>query len=291
MKKLIISAIAAVSLLFGFASCSGDLHDEEVPKCEPLDGASWYYTDITIWGDIAEASEGVILTNKAKSWQSANTTFSDAVKAAEGGVLYYYGDSSKTTNSESMLKSSLSDNPAYSPEPGKLRIYVYTDLKDPTLHCWGGSFKETSWPGTPLSKVGEVAAVSYSMTIKNVIVKNIPTSLDGQKVYYRGGLIDSDWKCVEANSGTISEGNVTIPIDKKCTIPSNTGYAKTSDFKIADATWGTAFGLGFDGGNDAANASVLLVDGATVNIVGWYVESNTNRTDKHSCVWYLELAE
>ena len=27
MKKLIISAIAAVSLLFGFASCSGDLHD------------------------------------------------------------------------------------------------------------------------------------------------------------------------------------------------------------------------------------------------------------------------
>ena len=29
MKKLIISAIAAVSLLFGFASCSGDLHDVE----------------------------------------------------------------------------------------------------------------------------------------------------------------------------------------------------------------------------------------------------------------------
>lgn len=30
MKKLIISAIAAVSLLFGFASCSGDLHDTPV---------------------------------------------------------------------------------------------------------------------------------------------------------------------------------------------------------------------------------------------------------------------
>lgn len=30
MKKLIISAVAAVSLLFGFASCSGDLHDTPV---------------------------------------------------------------------------------------------------------------------------------------------------------------------------------------------------------------------------------------------------------------------
>lgn len=29
MKKLIISAIAAAALLFGFASCSGDLHDDE----------------------------------------------------------------------------------------------------------------------------------------------------------------------------------------------------------------------------------------------------------------------
>ena len=35
MKKLIISAIAAVSLLFGFASCSGDLHDADGLK---LDG-------------------------------------------------------------------------------------------------------------------------------------------------------------------------------------------------------------------------------------------------------------
>ena len=32
MKKLIISAIAAVSLLFGFASCSGDLHDDVAPE-------------------------------------------------------------------------------------------------------------------------------------------------------------------------------------------------------------------------------------------------------------------
>ena len=37
MKKLIISAIAAASLLFGFASCSGDLHDAEYTPIK-LDG-------------------------------------------------------------------------------------------------------------------------------------------------------------------------------------------------------------------------------------------------------------
>ena len=40
MKKLIISAIAAVSLLFGFASCSGDLHDDEK---RPIDLSGGYY--------------------------------------------------------------------------------------------------------------------------------------------------------------------------------------------------------------------------------------------------------
>ena len=29
MKKLITGALAALALLFGFASCSGDLHDDE----------------------------------------------------------------------------------------------------------------------------------------------------------------------------------------------------------------------------------------------------------------------
>ena len=32
MKKLITGAVAALALLFGFASCSGDLHDSVVSK-------------------------------------------------------------------------------------------------------------------------------------------------------------------------------------------------------------------------------------------------------------------
>ena len=48
MKKLIISAIAAAALLFGFASCSGDLHDDEALQLPfiigDMDGAG---TDMT----------------------------------------------------------------------------------------------------------------------------------------------------------------------------------------------------------------------------------------------------
>ena len=50
MRKLLTSIIAATALLFGFVSCSGDLHDLEEPKHEPVTiaDASWYYYDITV---------------------------------------------------------------------------------------------------------------------------------------------------------------------------------------------------------------------------------------------------
>lgn len=57
MKKLITGAVASLALLFGFASCSGDLHDNDV---QPLyivgsgfEGATW---DLEGSGDIAKAT-------------------------------------------------------------------------------------------------------------------------------------------------------------------------------------------------------------------------------------------
>lgn len=45
MKKLIISALAALALLFGVTSCSGDLHDNEAPSelyiIGTISGNSW----------------------------------------------------------------------------------------------------------------------------------------------------------------------------------------------------------------------------------------------------------
>ncbi len=43
MKKLITGAVAALALLFGFASCSGDLHDDEK---NPIDLSGGYYLGV-----------------------------------------------------------------------------------------------------------------------------------------------------------------------------------------------------------------------------------------------------
>ncbi len=71
MKKLIISAIAAVSLLFGFASCSNDLHDvEDSPYVNNSNASN--ANAIYILGGISKSTmkdnEGAIITG---------TTFAD----------------------------------------------------------------------------------------------------------------------------------------------------------------------------------------------------------------------
>lgn len=290
MKKL-LSFLAAGALAFGLIGCSGDLHDVPMPKHEPvvIDGASWYYADITVWGDSDGTKEGLIVNNKGNGLQTGNSKL-PIFKASDGGVFYYTYDG--TGADKGYLNDSYqNDNPAFTPEAGKIRVYVYTPVQNPCLHSWGGPFKATSWPGTPMTKVGGVEAVEMKMTIKKVIVKNLPDSLSGQKLYYRGGLVDSSWGCKEEFSGTVANGEITINIGKDDTKQTATGFAMSSEFKIADASWGTSIGKGFTSDNDAANVSVLISNGATVNIIGVYQEANQARKDKHSCVWTVEPSE
>lgn len=70
MKKLIISAIAAVSLLFGFASCSGDLHDVSLID---LTGYGLRGT-LTGW----DAADDVPLVNNGDGTYSYTFTSTDA---------------------------------------------------------------------------------------------------------------------------------------------------------------------------------------------------------------------
>lgn len=298
MKKLITSAVAALALLFGFASCSGDLHDAEMPKHEPvtIDGAAWYVYDLTVYGDNAgDAKTGKFILN-GSSGQSVDTDMLEFTAKA-GGVFYFTADVSKkdADGKYTLLTSYQSDKPVHKAVPGTVRFYIYTNETACKFYCFGNdnAFKsmEGSWPGSPMSKLGEAAAIEYKMTLKKVIVKNLPAELDGKTVGYRGGLVDSGWGFKSENSGVIKNGTVEVPVDKEYVVSSNTGYASTSEFKIADDAWGTSIGKGFDSGNDAANVSLLMVDGATVNIVGYYVETNAKRPDKYSCVWYLEKAE
>lgn len=113
MKKLITSAVAALALLFGFVSCSGDLHDAEMPKHEPvtIDGAAWYYYDLTVSGD-NDGKSGKFILN-GSSGQSVDTFM--PVFDANGGAIYFTADVAKkdADGKYEVLTSYQTDNPDY----------------------------------------------------------------------------------------------------------------------------------------------------------------------------------
>lgn len=80
MKKLIISAITAAALLFGFASCSGDLHDDEK---NPIDLSGGYYLVGSMTGSWTNNATTVVAFQKAETAGSYNVPFSaDAAEVA-----------------------------------------------------------------------------------------------------------------------------------------------------------------------------------------------------------------
>ena len=72
MKKLIISAIAATALLFGFASCSGDLHDDEK---RPIDLSGGYYLVGSMTNSWTNTAADVIAFEKTETAGSYKVPF------------------------------------------------------------------------------------------------------------------------------------------------------------------------------------------------------------------------
>ena len=77
MKKLIISAITAAALLFGFAGCSGDLHDDEK---RPIDLSGGYYLVGSMNGWKNASAADVIAFEKTETAGSYNVPFSADAK-------------------------------------------------------------------------------------------------------------------------------------------------------------------------------------------------------------------
>ena len=92
MKKL-LSVFAAAAMLFGFASCSGDLHDKEVvlPVPVTIEDASWYYYDITVYGDNTSTGNFILNGSAGQSLDTAMPSF----EAKKGGVFYFTADKTK----------------------------------------------------------------------------------------------------------------------------------------------------------------------------------------------------
>lgn len=250
MKKLITSAVAALALLFGFASCSGDLHDAEMPKHEPvkIDGAAWYYYDITVFGDVTEGTAKIIVNGKGSGKQSSDTPIG-AWTAATGGVQYFTCNTSdKNPSNADQYVVNLSyqkDQPAYEVVPGTVRIYVYTNETSPNLYFFDADKACTApkWPGYAMTKVGEVVKPTYNaeMTVTTVNVTGLPSDLNGKTLYMTGDF--NGWATPGAAGTievTVKEGKIELK-NQSLKFKSEgveIGKVAKSPFKFAAKDWG-----------------------------------------------------
>lgn len=169
MKKIIISAITAAALLFGFAGCSGDLHDDEKNGGSAGTG-SWYYISA---GNPASAPT-VIFNNNVGNKQTANIA-----QTKTTGNIFFKIDTTKEVEEEDFgsLKKrwfceEIDENAAKElgwedKNLSGLAIYCYAEF-DPISEglsvythdpeCFG------AWTGKPMSNDGAVLK-DYSVNL------------------------------------------------------------------------------------------------------------------------------
>ena len=278
MKKLLISIIAATALLFGFASCSGDLHDLEVPKHEPVTiaDASWYYYDITVYGDNDGATGKLIVNGDTK--QSTDTAM-PAFTAKDGGVFYFTADKSKTDadGKYSLLTSYQTDNPAYTAVRGTVRFYVYTNETSCNFYYWDNANAfagSAGWPGSAMTKDGEVAKVETTkkMSIASIRIEGLPDSFNGKELSFVGTYNSfanpSNYKATV--SGNVFEYTFASGLEISGKGPAD--EVTYSQIKIATSDWKLAI-CSLAGENE----NIAIIDGAkNVVITGVVKDTSIN---------------
>ncbi len=275
MKKLITSAVAALALLFGFTSCSGDLHDAEMPKHEPvkIDGAAWYYYDITVYGDNDGESGKFILNGSAG--QSVDTKM-PKFAAKDGGAVYFTADVAKKNadNNYELLTSYQTDNPAYKATPGTIRFYIYTNETKCNFYSFDGGNAFTGsagWPGNAMTKDGEVAKKTYDAKakLKSITVTGLPDDLNGKEIYLTGnpfnwakpGEGDSKKITISDNKISLTDLNIELSVSGV-----EVGKLGVQEMKFAAAGWTKPEVTAAEG----KNFKIIVENGADVNLVGVY---------------------
>ncbi len=190
MKKLITSAVAALALLFGFASCSGDLHDAVSPNAMK---GNWFYYELDT-SAVTTDTISIIFNNG-----SAQTE--DVVGVAKTGTVEYIwavpADGSKVT----AIKNTRTDCPDKNigNSTDKLGIYVFTNSSKVNLWAWAGDTNLTggTWPGVSITTDAEIKIekVKVSLTFKVTGAKS------GDRLYINGApwSWSGDWPFDEWN--------------------------------------------------------------------------------------------
>lgn len=225
MKKLITSAVAALALLFGFASCSGDLHDAVSPNAMK---GNWFYYELDT-SAVTTDTISIIFNNG-----SAQTE--DVVGVAKTGTVEYIwavpADGSKVT----AIKNTRTDCPDKNigNSTDKLGIYVFTNSSKVNLWAWAGdaNFTGGTWPGVSMTTDAEIKIekVKVSLTFK------VTGAKAGDRLYINGDPWSwgGDWPFDEWNKNNTDTTDACLKLTDRFTTADASGAAtfKPLDLEI-----------------------------------------------------------
>lgn len=273
MKKL-LSVFAAVAMLFGFVSCSGDLHDDV--KIDPNAMKGYWSYRVLSAADVAPSGEVAVIANCDAGQTGAFGSPDFKVPATAGKVNYLVWDGKGGTD---FTVSGRTDAPTIDLGDGEFAICVFTPYVTVNLYCYGGDGTDDTWPGVEATATVVAQPVSYYVSA----VKLVGYEMQGSAIYAL-----EDW--VPGNvfgegspnktSVAESDGSYLITFDTPAKIdttdldlPNATIKVQIIDFIDDTNFW--ANGNKVEGGSNVAKVPADAKDKTYTLVVTYSAEGNT----------------
>ena len=268
MKKL-LSVFAVVAMLFSFASCSGDLHDDVKIDPNAMKG-NWSYRVIDTAGDDSIN----MITNNAGGQSGAYGSPDFTVDVSSGTAAIIWDGKGGTD----LMLSERTDCPSLSDvgvelSDGQACVFVFTPFSSVNLYCYPvaeGAFVKDEWPGVATTATVAVEKVKATITIK------IVNGGSDTKYWFSGLSWDAGWPYAKwggnpdfATDDAHAKYRATTDADGKATFPSSFESAEVDvgstlkigckvidivDDKLADAEKGEPT---YDSGDTSINIGEL----------------------------------
>lgn len=274
MKKL-LSIFMAAAMLFGLASCSGDLHDMEDPNAM---AGYWSYRVIDLAGDTSVN----LITQKDGVGQSGafgSPDFTVDVSSGTAAIIWNGVDKSDLT------LSARSDTPTLSSlgvtlGTNEVCIFVFTPLSSVNLYAYpvdDGNFVADDWPG--VATIATATVETWSLTVDKIEIVNCPTiEAAGYIAICSGWIPDNEWgettpnKIVDEENAVLTltsayvaeaEGEADISLDVQILNPADDASFWNDESKISN------------GGSVSATATKAAFEGKTVKFVVTFTDATT----------------
>ena len=295
MKKLILSAITALAFLFGFASCSGDLHDSVVIDPNAMEGY-WSYSVFDA-SQATSGSVGVIVSVKMGTTQSGAFGSPDfVIPATAGSVQAIIWDGSAGSD---LSVSTRTDCPSLESlgvtlQSNEFAIIVFTktatcdlwvyDSEDSDANLSGGT-----WPGVSTTATVAVEKPSTVSITPTVIATGLPEELNGTTLYFTGNF--NGW-APPGEEGSIecivSNGSVSVLLPSMEIEAEGEGFALAG--KFASSGWSKPEICSVNDKGEGADIAVDILPNAFC-VVGTYLDPiEKDDGTQYTCDWEVGSA-